>query len=58
MSAVRGHLLIRVEEASGKTNGGKNVWEASADGESHLEAFVKGNDVSNGEGDPLDRSVF
>ena len=57
MSAVRGHLLIRVEEASGKTNGGQFVWEQSA-GESHLEAFVKGNIVSNGEEDPLDRSVF
>lgn len=41
-SAVKGTLIIRVEEACGKTNDGKFVWEQSAVGESLLEAFVKG----------------
>ena len=44
--SVRGNLLIRVEEASGRTsNGGQFVWEHSSDESALLEAFVKGYDM-------------
>ncbi len=40
-SGLRGHLLIRVEEASGKTQKDQFTWDTSSS--TNFEAFIKGS---------------